>query len=161
MDDIDKSLIDGTIELRETLNEIHNTMEQIKIKYVLKNKNTGKIHYKKYTLSQIAHNGLRHLFDIDNYEIISKDKFTGKKTNKGEEIYEGDILNTHDGANTKTVVVWIDDWCMFGCLLDYEYPSFLENGAKELDEMSFWTFPLEGKDHEIIGNIHENKNLLK
>lgn len=63
-------------------------------RYVLKNKHTGKLHFKHYSLTQIERQGLKLLFDVDNYEIISRDRGTGLKDNSKEKvkIFEGDTL---------------------------------------------------------------------
>ena len=49
---------------------------EILFKYIIKNVNTGVIHNKWYSLSQIEENGLKSLFDIENYEIKAVVQFT-------------------------------------------------------------------------------------
>jgi hypothetical protein len=64
----------------------------MKIRYILKNNHTKKVHIKKYSISQIEKDGLGGLFDVNNYEIISRDRFTGEYDNNKTEIYENDQL---------------------------------------------------------------------
>lgn len=64
----------------------------MKYRYSLRNKHTQEIHYKWYTISQIETAGLKHLFDIENYDIISRNAFTGLTDSNNEDIYSGDEL---------------------------------------------------------------------
>lgn len=107
---------------------------------------------------------LNHVADLQAIVM----QYTG--FNLGEkEIYEGDILREEDGDEIfYAVVTWIKEWCMFACLIiKYgmnEYETYLQMGAKGLDESMFWTFPLTkekyGKKY-LAGNIYENSELLK
>ncbi len=68
-------------------------------------------------------------------------QYTGLKDKNGKDIYEGDILNTEDGIE----VVKIDLGCFVHVSKDfvtYAYNWHLE-------------------EVEVIGNIHENPELLK
>jgi len=85
-------------------------------------------------------------------------QYSGLKDKEGKEIYEGDILTDKD-KNT-TIVVWIDEWAMFGCMFHDEWELYRLKGVKEIDESMFWTFPIENNQLEVIGNIHENADLF-
>lgn len=73
-------------------------------------------------------------------------QFTGKKAKNGVDVYEGDIIDVLDGIGTKAVIVFDNETAAFCC--DYMF-----DGGKS--------------DHlygielcEVIGNIHENHDLL-
>lgn len=78
------------------------------------------------------------------YAILMQ--FTGLTDKNGKEIYEGDVLGADHTPNTYTVQ-WDDaksGWSVDGCT------GYLRAW------LNSWTLPLE-----VIGNIYENKELLK
>lgn len=118
------------------------------------------------------------LKNINNTEYGKKQftymQFTGKQLN-GVDLYEGDVIRLEESAEgvdpsdemAYYIVTWISEWCMFVALhRENEYFQHLKNGVVELDEMLFWTFPLDPIDtetskHFLCGNIYEHPNLLK
>lgn len=69
-------------------------------------------------------------------------QYTGLRDKNDKEIYEGDILQY---ADERMVVV-------------YEAPSFeLQHLATRANAWDLW----KGENEEVIGNIYENKELLK
>ena len=107
-------------------------MEDFKNKYRCVLKNNVGLHYKIYTIKQIELSGLSALFDVENYEIISRDRFTGLLDKNGVDIYEGDILMT-DG--------YIDD---IRTIEDIRF-DIAHYGVEESERF------------EVIGNIHDKK----
>lgn len=67
-------------------------------------------------------------------------QFTGLKDKNGKEIYEGDIVEHGNKQNPLKVVEWKDA------------PAFTGYGFTQAAASKWW---------EVIGNIHENPELLK
>ncbi|OQY09650.1 MAG: hypothetical protein B6I30_09540 [Desulfobacteraceae bacterium 4572_187] len=81
---------------------------------------------------------------VDAWEL---EQYTGIKDQTGKEIYEGDIINSHanfDNPYFRTVVMDEDSPCI-------EFSPLTGFNLCKASEKHFL----------IIGNIHENKELLK
>jgi uncharacterized phage protein (TIGR01671 family) len=97
----------------------------------------------------------------DNYEIM---QFTGLKDKEGKEIYEGDIIEstsrevTFDGQDTgkiakdKYEVVWVEENAHYA--QKRIKTGYIQSGTGM--KQKFMT-----KYYEVIGNIHENPELVK
>lgn len=83
------------------------------------------------------------LIDMDYYEI---EQCTGLKDKNGKLIYEGDIVV--ESFLGKTVVKWLDNKCGYNISKSFQY----DDGRCKFESESWY---------EIIGNIHENKDLLE
>jgi len=97
---------------------------------------------------------LVHDYFLDEFTIERNawiiEQYTGLKDKNGKEIYEGDILRSKSWGNSRTlnpyhVVEWVGvGWCAVGY-------NGVHKVRPSLDVK---------KDFEIIGNIHENPELI-
>lgn len=100
--------------------------------------------------------------DKYRYKIVIPEtvgQFTGLTDKNGKKIFEGDILRPFD--DEIVVVSWIDCYSTLG-LRTYTTVTVKKRG-KEISEnfnglASLWDYDLA--KNEIIGNIHDNKELL-
>lgn len=115
----------------------------------------GKWHYGYYWKSDTKHyiRVLEHQpnpYEWTDYEVIPETvgQYTGLKDKNANEIYEGDICKTEQYGLLR--IKWQDDIaCFMGSQLDDT-----EEINPRIDLI--WTH----RRFEIIGNIHENKELL-
>lgn len=98
----------------------------------------------------------------DDYEIDpdTRGEFTGRKDKNGKEIYEGDVLMSQFSEKPFGVVTWHTDGYFF---IDFSFGEwqYYGNGFVPLGEIM--KRKIDGKSHqfEVIGNIHDNPELLK
>ncbi len=97
------------------------------------------------------HNGLfNYCVNFEDVEIMQS---TGLFDKYGVEIYEGDIVIDTVGPQIKMVVKWIDDCAAFRIVGTYEGENFVGYVGHETKF---------GKNTcQVIGNIYENKELLR
>lgn len=80
---------------------------------------------------------------------------TGFKDKNGQKIYEGDIISEEfKYGNEKTRTIWQVRWCNDECAFELHYVS-----GFEVEDCSLYADDEE--DYEVIGNIHENPELLE
>ena len=96
---------------------------------------------------------------VINYVVVlpeSVGQFTGLKDKKGVEIYEGDVVEqTHQISDGRTGVVKWDNYGLCAFVLEaegqrYDLAIYMTEGSKQA-----------GQTLEVIGNIHQNPELLK
>ena len=106
----------------------------------------------------ISPDGKKTLYLEDGEVIVLEDiiieQYTGLKDKNGKEIYEGDILRlTREAARDKSTlyqVVWIEHIAGFDT----------KNLDKKRWDIGYLNETAAEKDYLVIGNIHENKELL-
>lgn len=90
-------------------------------------------------------------------EVISNSvgQFTGLYDQDDWEIYEGDIVNIHDSHETCGVVEYCDNIVAFVLCRDK-----VKNKHKG-DGTDYQLYAARQKRYEIVGNIHDNPELIK
>jgi len=116
---------------------------EIKFKYIFQHDDTGRIVTKVFGIEDVE-NALNN-DDYRLYGVVARCQLTGLKDKNGKEIYEGDVLELFPGSGGSVIkqVSWVD-------------------GHFSLKPATFHMFGEdESRHYEIIGNIHENPELLK
>lgn len=92
--------------------------------------------------------------ELNNLHNLGLMQYTGKKDVNGVEIYEGDIV--HDGE-----FIYIVCFGEFTDDDDFQEPAQRQTGFYIADVHTDETFPFYRLTCRIIGNIHENPELLE
>ena len=97
-----------------------------------------------------------HIKDInvnDNYELM---QFTGLKDKNGKEIYEGDIIRYMDGKNMEVF------YSTKGCYVGWHLRRKPNHGRMGMVIYGLYDHSKYPNAHEeVIGNVHENPELLE
>ncbi|MCY8513782.1 YopX family protein [Bacillus atrophaeus] len=140
-------------------------MNNIKIRYAFRHKETGNIELKTYSISQLEERPPRKLSPVFceefGYELISRDLWTCLKDSNGENIYGRDFIKiTYDTAFSKEPF-YVG---MVKYLENEDYPAFDLRPPIDLDMNALSWLKSESdpsvKKYEVIGNIHQNPELL-
>ena len=101
---------------------------------------------KYWTDEEIKENAAWLLFpDNDNIEDIDIEQCTGLKDKNRKLIYEGDLVNLEGYGVCQ--VIWSDDTA------EFMFKNLNEDLREHVDTMLMY-------DWEVVGNIHENQDLL-
>lgn len=94
-----------------------------------------------------------YVVELKDVELL---EYTGLKDKNGVEIYEGDIIKTHE--NRIQTIIWEDN----GFKREYTFKrtylgeSYFETRSFDIGDSSHRNW-----GHEVIGNIYENPELLE
>ena len=84
--------------------------------------------------------------DNDNINNVEIEQCTGLKDKNGKMIYDGDLVKL--GEYGVCQVIWSDDTA------EFMFKNLNEDLCEHVDTMLMY-------DWEVVGNIHENEELLK
>jgi hypothetical protein len=116
---------------------------------------TGTIKRKMYNVyMEVAPNDWKGVIPETVGELV-------KKIN-GVRFFVGDIGRTKDEAQIVIILSWIESYGMYAWLTPEECKQ-LQTGNLNFDEIIFWNYAFSddsANDIEIIGNIHDNPELL-
>ncbi|MEC1037613.1 YopX family protein [Bacillus licheniformis] len=126
-------------------------MNTIKIRYTFRHKGSGNIEMKWYSIGQLEERAAAKLSPVfsDEYELISRDLYTGLKDNTGREIYEGDIVQGSHRYQRDDEIILIE-----------QQVHYL-NGCYMFGNWNAHEYFNKHRIIEVIGNIYENPDLLE
>jgi uncharacterized phage protein (TIGR01671 family) len=136
---------------------------RVKLAMAGKPKNEGEWTYGEVHLQST----IPHIHEgMDKYpiDVDTVGQFTGMKDKNGKEIYEGDIVYSEfaDASNCKFLVGWNEELSCFGVMDEYEYRSKQEGYEfPKFENYLLINILKHSKILKVIGNIHDNPELLK
>jgi len=121
-------------------------MREIKFRYRIRNRKYGKIHKIIIDINVLESGRQSEYFNILDYEILSRDEYTGLNAKNGE-IYEEDILE-YEQTKRRFIIYWDEDNLQWAA-------RFIKNKPRYTDGL--WRY--EFNKAKIIGNKWENPEL--
>ena len=91
-------------------------------------------------------------------------QFSTLRDKNGKEIYAGDIIYSEflDGSNCHCLVGWNDEEACFGLMDEYAFRSKQVGfNYPKFDSLLLLNFRNHGTKFEVVGNIHDNPELIK
>ena len=130
------------------------------IKFRAWDKNTKKIIidlpmvicYKAFWLYDELNNAMEYYGHGNDYILM---QYTGLKDRNGKEIYEGDILKGNGGAEDFFFDIGFEEGCFIAKM------PWIKNGEIYPELKAYCGFKEDFISIEVIGNIHENPELLE
>ncbi|MCY8383176.1 YopX family protein [Bacillus haynesii] len=121
-------------------------MNSIEIRYTFRHTGSGNIEMKWYNIAQLEARAATELSPAfsDEYELISRDLFTGLKDRQGRMIYEGDVY--HQGDPNILYVV------------EYKGAGFV---GKQIRSSSYAGLEYWKDRIEVISDVYRNPELLE
>jgi len=136
--------------------------EEIKFKFVLEHEETKEKRLTRvYTFDDFLNKTTDDVYeDFDKFLIVGKVMSTGLKDKNGKEIYEGDVVKYHDVCSDAYM---LEQGMTVGKIVFYkERSQLLPQAIKTNHKGGKYITPWElTADLEIIGNIHENPELVE
>ena len=95
-------------------------------------------------------------------------QYTGLKDKNGKEIYEGDVLGIYleeippmdDDTKKELHGVMVNPSILHGRKAEWKYYQVKDMVSLHLDSQDYGPFSIDLDEHEVIGNIHQNPELL-
>ncbi|MCY9296165.1 YopX family protein [Bacillus inaquosorum] len=139
-------------------------MNNIKIRYTFRHKGNGNIEMKWYSIGQLEERAAAKLSPVfsDEYELISRDLYTGFKDKNGREIYEGDCYTAkHKSGKVYTGQVKYELSFVFD-IKGFEELFINGVGAVKTNRtFDIHSFIKWFDEVEVICNIYEEPELLE
>ena len=114
------------------------------------------LHLANAIVAEISDDGLK-IKIIEGYDVdpATVGQFTGLFDKNGKRIFEGDLIKTHSGLIGKVTFGSFDDGEDLFCAYGWYW-----SGANKNDQIYCLALDHEWNGHEIVGNIHDNLELL-
>lgn len=106
---------------------------------------------------------LKNQKDKIQWHILEIMQFTGLKDKNGKEIYEGDIVRCihEEGMSWSKIYIEIGEVVFSRGGFGVKCPKKGCENAKDVSKRTFFLNFNIKRDFEIIGNVHQNHELLK